>query len=80
MTVSNGPLAQLAEQLTLNQKVVGSIPTWSTIENEAPPGLEGLYVFEKFPPDLKTGCKWVAEFFIKCQMNTFLPRMRAPQN
>jgi hypothetical protein len=42
--------------------------------------LEGLYVFEKFPPDLKTGCKWVAEFFIKCQMNTFLPRMRAPQN
>ena len=52
MTISNGPLAQLAEQLTLNE-VVGSIPTWSTIENEAP-RVGGLYVFEKFPR-LKNG-------------------------
>ena len=28
---NNGPLAQLVEQLTLNQRVVGSIPTRPTI-------------------------------------------------
>ena len=27
------PLAQLAEQLTLNQRVVGSSPTWRSEEN-----------------------------------------------
>jgi hypothetical protein len=30
----NGPLAQLAEQLTLNQLVVGSSPTWPTTSPE----------------------------------------------
>jgi hypothetical protein len=29
---SSGPLAQLVEQLTLNQRVVGSIPTRPTIK------------------------------------------------
>ena len=28
-----GPLAQLAEQVTLNHKVAGSIPAWPTIKN-----------------------------------------------
>ena len=31
--VFDGPLAQLVEQLTLNQRVVGSIPTRPTINN-----------------------------------------------
>ena len=32
---ANGPLAQLVEQLTLNQRVAGSSPSRITIENES---------------------------------------------
>ena len=35
-TLSLGPLAQLVEQLTLNQLVVGSSPTWPTRLNARP--------------------------------------------
>ena len=36
-----GPLAQLVEQLTLNQLVVGSSPTWPT--NNESPAIAGLF-------------------------------------
>lgn len=36
--ICNGPLAQLVEQLTLNQRVVGSIPTRPTNKQPAIPG------------------------------------------
>jgi hypothetical protein len=39
-----GPLAQLVEQLTLNQLVVGSIPTRPTIYASAVKNLHGTFV------------------------------------
>ena len=40
-----GPLAQLVEQLTLNQEVTGSIPVWPTIYKASNRGISRGFVF-----------------------------------
>jgi hypothetical protein len=40
---SLAPLAQLAEQLTLNQRVVGSSPTW-----------RNQFIYNKLQPEIKS--------------------------
>jgi hypothetical protein len=42
-----GPLAQLVEQLTLNQLVVGSIPTRPTIYLPRPVLVTGLFLYTR---------------------------------
>jgi hypothetical protein len=47
----NAPLAQLAEQVTLNHKVVGSSPSWRTKEIPSPAYVAGFFIGKKL--DLK---------------------------
>jgi hypothetical protein len=58
-----GPVAQLAEQQTLNLRVVGSIPTRLTTLRKA---LSAFF----HPPDRTVGCVWVADGCVSSSRST----------